>query len=278
MQMTTLMLVLAGMALAGFSAGRSRALASVGGTSRMFRLHSLPSYHGYFTAMWCLLPALAVILLWVIVEPRIVTVLLISKLPEAQQALPPGQLSLLLNNIHNLATGDVVSGAVDAALSGAAEQYRAYGVQSRRLLSILVLAIAALSGLQAWRCIQPAFRARNRVETMMQGLLLGASSIAVLTTLGIVMSVLFEALRFFGEVPVSDFLFGTNWSPQTAIRADQVGSSGSFGAVPLFAGTMLITAIAMFVAVPVGLMTAIYMAEFANTRVRNIAKPLLEIL
>jgi len=143
---------------------------------------------------------------------------------------------------------------------------------------VLALALALLGGLQAWRRVQPKFRARNRVETMMEGLLIAASSIAILTTLGIVMSVLFEALRFFGEVPASEFLFGTNWSPQTAIREDQVGSSGSFGAVPLFAGTLLITAIAMSVAVPVGLLTAIYLAEYANSRVRNVAKPLLEIL
>jgi len=92
------------------------------------------------------------------------------------------------------------------------------------------------------------------------------------------MSVLFEAIRFFREVPLSDFLFGLNWSPQTAIRADQVGSSGSFGAVPLFTGTLLITGIAMSIAVPVGLMTAIYLAEYSSTRIRTITKPILEIL
>ena len=108
--------------------------------------------------------------------------------------------------------------------------------------------------------------------------LIAASSIAIFTTIGIVFSVLFEAIRFFGEVPITEFLFGLNWSPQTAIRADQVGSSGSFGAVPLFTGTMLITAIAMFVSVPVGLMTAIYLAEYSSSRVRATAKPLLEIL
>jgi phosphate transport system permease protein len=109
-------------------------------------------------------------------------------------------------------------------------------------------------------------------------LLIAASSIAILTTIGIVLSVLFEAVRFFREVPITEFLFGLDWSPQTAIRADQVGSSGSFGAVPLFTGTLLITAIAMFVAVPVGLMTAIYLAEYSSSSIRAIAKPLLEVL
>ncbi|MBT5767628.1 MAG: phosphate ABC transporter permease subunit PstC, partial [Kordiimonadaceae bacterium] len=104
------------------------------------------------------------------------------------------------------------------------------------------------------------------------------SVIAVITTIGIVFSLLFESIRFFDQISITEFVFGTQWSPQTAIRIDQVGSSGAFGAVPLFLGTMLITAIAMFIAGPIGLMSAIYMAEFASDRIRNIAKPLLEIL
>jgi phosphate transport system permease protein len=108
--------------------------------------------------------------------------------------------------------------------------------------------------------------------------LFGASCIAVLTTLGIVLSVVFEAARFFSIVPAHQFLFGLDWSPQMAIRADQVGSSGAFGAVPLFAGTLLISAIAMIVAVPIGLYSAIYLAEYARPGVRKIVKPLLEVL
>jgi phosphate transport system permease protein len=104
------------------------------------------------------------------------------------------------------------------------------------------------------------------------------SAVAIVTTIGIVLSVLFEALRFFDSVSIIDFVFGTEWSPQTAIRADQVGSSGSFGAVPLFVGTVLISLIAMTIAVPVGLMTAIYLSEYASRNFRNIAKPLLELL
>jgi len=150
--------------------------------------------------------------------------------------------------------------------------------KSRQILALLAVGLAGLAGSFAWRRIHPDLRARNRVERVVRWFLIAASSIAIFTTVGIVFSVLFEAIRFFQEVPVTDFLFGLNWSPQTAIRADQVGSSGSFGAVPLFAGTMLITAIAMVVAVPVGLMTAIYLAEYSSARVRGIAKPLLEIL
>jgi phosphate transport system permease protein len=117
-----------------------------------------------------------------------------------------------------------------------------------------------------------------RVEATVRRLLLGASLVAIVTTVGIVLSLLFEALRFFARVPVTEFLFGLHWSPQTALRAEQVGASGSFGAVPLFVGTLLISLIAMAVAVPVGLLSAIYMSEYASRRARSVLKPLLEIL
>jgi phosphate transport system permease protein len=126
--------------------------------------------------------------------------------------------------------------------------------------------------------IHPDFRARNRVEQVANILLIVSSTIAVMTTIGIVLSLVFEALRFFHAVNPLEFLFGLTWSPQMAIRADQVGSSGAFGAVPLFAGTLLIAAIAMIVAVPVGLMAAVYMAEYAAPKVRAFAKPALEVL
>lgn len=278
MQVTTLLLILIGISLAAFSAGRGRAIATVDGRAGLQQLHSLPGYYGYFTALSCLLPGLAVMLAWQFFAPGVITALVVDSLPAAQQALSAGELNLLVNNIRNLASGDVVSGAVDAELRAAADAYLRYSALSSRLLAALALGTAVVGGVIAWSRIRASFRARNRVESVMLYLLIAASSIAILTTVGIVMSVLFEALRFFREVPVTEFLFGLNWSPQTAIRADQVGSSGSFGAVPLFTGTLLITAIAMFVAVPVGLMTAIYMAEYASRRIRNIAKPLLEVL
>jgi len=124
----------------------------------------------------------------------------------------------------------------------------------------------------------PTFPARNRVERIIRIGLLLAAAVAILTTIGIVFSVLFKALKFFSRIPVSDFLFGLKWSPQTAIRSDQVGSSGAFGMIPVFAGTLLIAGIAMLVAVPLGLMSAIYLAEYASGRIRTVVKPLLEIL
>ena len=126
--------------------------------------------------------------------------------------------------------------------------------------------------------VTPARRAKKTVESVIKGILIASSTVAIMTTVGIVASLLFEAMRFFGEIPFTDFMFGTEWSPQTAIREDQVGASGSFGAVPLFAGTLLISAIALLVAAPVGLFAAIYLAEYAHIKVRNWVKPILEIL
>ena len=130
----------------------------------------------------------------------------------------------------------------------------------------------------AWRRVSPALRARNQVEQIVRILLIASSTVAIFTTLGIVLSVLFEALRFFSHIGITDFVFGLDWSPQMAIREDQVGSSGAFGAIPLFAGTLLISFITMMVAAPIGLFAAIYPAEYATPALRSIAKPLLEIL
>jgi phosphate transport system permease protein len=278
MQNTTLILLLAAMAMASFYLGRRRSLVIVGGPAHGSSLHSLPGYYGYFTLIWCLLPALGLLLVWLLLEPKVIVALMIRSLPDAQQSLSPGELNLLINNIRNLAAGDVVSGEIGAVLTAAAERYNDYILASRRMLATLALGTATLGSAIALGRIRPDLRARNRVEHVILYLLIAASSIAIFTTVGIVMSVLFEAIRFFQQVSVIEFLFGLNWSPQTAIRADQVGSSGSFGAVPLFTGTLLITLIAMLVAVPIGLMTAIYLAEYSSSRVRAVAKPLLEIL
>jgi phosphate transport system permease protein len=278
MQTTTLVLILIAMAAAAFHLGRRRSLSLVGGPRNILALHSLPGYYGYYMAIWCLLPALGLLLFWFAVEPRVIVALVVQSLPDAERSMSPGELNLLINNIRNLAVGDSVSGEINSVLTDASARLQQYQAISQHMVTTLSLGIATLGATLAWRRINPHFRARNRVEKVTLAVLIAASSIAILTTIGIVLSVLFEAIRFFEEVSLTEFLFGLNWSPQTAIRADQVGSSGSFGAVPLFTGTLLITVIAMFVAVPVGLMTAIYLAEYSSERLRATAKPLLEIL
>ncbi|MDJ0757763.1 MAG: phosphate ABC transporter permease subunit PstC [Woeseiaceae bacterium] len=278
MQNTSLLIILIGMTAFAYFAGRSRSLAIVGGPARTTRLHSLPGYYGYFTAIWCLLPALGLLLAWILLEPRVIAALTVQGLSDTQRSMSAGELNLLLNNIQNLALGDAISGTADESLQAAADRFTQLTKQSRQLLAVLVFGLSGLAAFFAWRRIHPDFRARNSVENITRLLLLAASTIAIFTTVGIVLSVLFEALRFFQKVPATEFLFGLNWSPQTAIRADQVGSSGSFGAVPLFTGTLLITAVAMVFATPVGLLTAIYLSEYASKTVRSVAKPLLEIL
>ena len=146
------------------------------------------------------------------------------------------------------------------------------------MVAAAVMMLMAVFAAISYRSISTTLRARNIVESVVKFILLLCSGVAVLTTLGIVLSVLFEAIRFFKIIPLQDFLFGLSWSPQMAIRADQAGSSGAFGAVPVFAGTFMIAAIAMMVAIPIGLLSAIYLSEFANKKFRTIVKPLLEIL
>ena len=166
----------------------------------------------------------------------------------------------------------------DPVVRAAADRLNALNHTGFVTMAVLVGALAVLGLTLGWRQVQPDLRARNRVEKITMMLLIVASSVAILTTAGIVLSLLFEALRFFGKIPIFDFLFGLEWSPQTAIRADQVAAEGAFGAIPLIAGTLLISFIAMCVAVPIGLMSAIYLAEYAHDRARAIAKPALEIL
>jgi phosphate transport system permease protein len=278
MDSVTIILVLTAFAGVAFYVGRSRALATVGGRSNMSKLHSLPGYYGYYSLIWCVLPPLALGFLWLFVEPRIIAEIVLRQLPQNLQDLSGGEVDLLMNNVRNLAAGYFSTANADPLLVTAAEHMVRYRELSRDYLSVIVVCLA-LIGLAIGRSkITPTFRARNGVESVIQKFLILASSIAILTTIGIVLSMVFEAIRFFDKVPLTDFLFGLNWSPQTAIRADQVGSSGSFGAVPLFAGTLLITALAMAIAAPVGLMTAIFLAEYASQSFRSVAKPLLEIL
>jgi phosphate transport system permease protein len=142
------------------------------------------------------------------------------------------------------------------------------------------LALSASCAGLAWAHmrIAPDFSARESVERAVRLFLLASSALAILITVGIVLSLLFEALRFFQLVSPLEFFTGLKWSPQTALREDQVGASGTFGAVPVFAGTLLITLIAMCVAIPIGLLSAVYLGEYAGHRMRSIIKPLLEIL
>jgi phosphate transport system permease protein len=273
-----LLVALAALAVLGYWVGKQRSLQLVGGGRGIRKLHSLPAYYGFLTALWCALPALLIMAVWLLLQDTIISSLVLSKLPVALRGQNAGELGLLTNDIRNIVLGNIPAAAARPEVLVAAQDYRRLQGIADLALSGLVLA-AGLAGL-AWvrSRINPALRARNSVERIIELLLLGCSMIAVFVTLGIVLSVLYESLRFFHAVSLDQFLLGLQWSPQTALRADQVGSSGAFGAVPLFLGTVMISGIAMLVAVPVGLFSAIYLAEYANRKFRASVKPVLEIL
>ncbi|HAZ79372.1 MAG TPA: phosphate ABC transporter permease subunit PstC [Porticoccaceae bacterium] len=278
MQVTNILFLLVGLGAFGYYLGRGRSLAMANPLGGIRRLHSLPSYHGMHVALWCLIPSLILLGLWFIFADAVINNLVISSLEPA--LLPPDSAgyNLVFNKINNIASGVIKEQGQPLGLIEAAQYMDSLRTMSRWSLTLLLLTVS-LFGL-AWgqRKITVDFRARPAVEKVMQNMLFVCACLAIFTTLGIVLSVLFESIQFFRSVPLYDFVFGLDWSPQTAIREDQVGSSGSFGAIPLFVGTLLVSAVAMFIAVPIGLMSAIYLAEYAGKNVRTFAKPALEVL
>jgi len=278
MSSSLLFVLLVALSVLAFQLGKARAISVVGGLRGIRDLHSLPGHYGLLTAIWCGLPALVVFALWISLQDLVITQLVLADLPESAMAQSEQALALLLNDLRNVVAGNVPAAMVAESTRVAAAEYLKLQRIAQLALTVVTFAVG-ISGLLVVRArIRPDLRARNAYERVIEWALFGCSAVAVLTTIGIVLSIVFEATRFFNIVPVTEFVFGTNWSPQMAIRADQVGSSGAFGAVPLFVGTLLISFIAMIVAVPIGLFSAIYLAEYAPLQVRKVVKPLLEVL
>ena len=275
MQTPTLFALLLLLILVAYGTGFSRALGAARSRGGIRSLASLPSYYGVHTALWCGLPALVILGFWLVFDDAIIRTLVMGGLSDKPDSLS-GQ-NLLYAQIQNLAAGNLV-GESTPQLAAAAAHLTSLRQSGQWLQTALILILATGLGAFALLRISPEMRAREKVEKVLRAILLICACAAIFTTVGILLSVLFESLRFFQSVPVTEFLFGLHWSPQMALRADQVGSSGAFGAVPLFTGTLMVSAIAMFVAVPVGLMSAIYLAEYAGNKVRAFAKPLIEIL
>lgn len=240
------------------------------------KILTLPKYFGYVAALCSLLPALVMLFfLQMVEEPYINSE--ISTYISSNNIDAPEDLDLFMNEIKSADTPEKVA-ALNAEKRGVYQRYQELQTTTNRSISVVVLALSILLAIWALKKVNIDTPARKLFEKIIEGILLLAASIAIMTTVGIVFSVLFESTRFFGEVPIMSFMFGTEWSPQTAIRADQVGSSAAFGAVPLFVGTMLISFIALLVSVPLGLMSAIYLSEYAGSKIRAVAKPVLEIL
>ena len=277
MPVNTILITLLALIIFGYFTGRKRSLAVSERTALgQNNLHSLPQYYGYLVALWAAIPALSILVLWSAISSSVLDTLTVARLPAEIQSASADEVGLFLNEVKNLAVSGRASD--DPVKQTAAGYYRDLQRTSATAKTVVVFVLALIGIYIGILFVKPHVRARNRVEQIVKWVMVACASIAILTTVGIVFSVLFEAILFFKAIPISEFLFGTHWSPQTAIRADQVGASGSFGAVPLFLGTLLISLIALLIAVPLGLMSAIYLSEYASNKIRTLAKPMLEIL
>ena len=297
MSLGLLCLILAALAVTGYVLGQRRAVASAKGDIRV--LHSLPSYYGSITALGVVIPAAAILIVWLLGEGFVIQQSALSQISPSD-IRDGSSLNLAMADVTRLANGLSVLSAngVDTAtlekdpaalktalgdagvamgndptvsMIAAAEAVRTTSRQSRIALSVVAL-ILALGGLfWGYSRINPEFRARNATERVALGLLIGASLIAVLTTVGIVASLLSQTIHFFELYPAVDFFFSTKWDPK-------FGGGSSLGIWPLIWGTLYVSVISLVVAVPIGLFSAIYLAEYASNRVRSIVKPLIEVL
>lgn len=278
MSVSTLLLVVIATVMLAYFVGiiRSGQVARPLGGIRY--LPALPSYYGMLTALWALIPSLLLLSIWMMFDDAIINAMVSEVLPITAKQLSAEKLGLIMSQVNNIEEGVIPLHVLGEEFIPAVEKLKHLKGISATLMPVLVIAVLFIGALLGFRLINNKFNARHSVERIFTVLLFLCSLIAIFTTIGIVFSVLFESMRFFQQVPFTDFLFGLEWSPQIAIRSDQVGASGAFGAVPLFVGTLLISFIAMMIAVPVGLMSAIYLAEYANKKVRSYVKPALEIL
>ncbi|MSO69681.1 MAG: phosphate ABC transporter permease subunit PstC [Alphaproteobacteria bacterium] len=276
MELTILIGALVVLTALAFVYGRRRALIKVGGNRRA--LHSMPNYHGWFVAIWCGLPAVILLVLWLLLRTTILEGFIEDALGPELANTAAAMKSAMIDDVRALTAGEQIAREPTPLLLEAAERYASLKSTADAAVLVIGLVVAGFGLGLAWRRVGPKLRARNNVEALVRVVLFLCSMVAIITTIGIVLSVLFESMRFFSYVPFWDFLFGVQWSPQMAIRTDQVGSSGAFGIIPLFVGTLYITVIALLIAMPIGLLSAIYMAEYASRRVRDVVKPILEIL
>jgi len=245
------------------------------------KLHSLPNYYGYYIALWCGVPALIIFSLWSLFEPMIIKLLVINNLPNQD----PGKLNLIYERILAFTNG-TFTGEINDTIQSGSNQYQSLRDIFEGSKIALVSVVILLCSIFAYQKISAKTKARDNVEKILRGLLFTSSLIAILTTIGIILSLLFESIKFFSVINIVDFLFGTGWSPQrafvrdaSAITAEELAEiTDAFGSVPLFAGTAFIALIAMLVAAPIGLFSGIFMAEYASVRVRKFTKPIIEIL
>jgi phosphate transport system permease protein len=249
---------------------RSRAIEATAG-----KLHSRPAYHGYLTVVWALIPALVILAFWLIFSQRITQSYILSLLPADIAAQGEGDLATSIRRVRDIASGFGVAGETAPWENAAGQSLREFQL----LAFAIVVAAAAGAGALAivWlrQRISQRFRARNAFETVIRVLLIACSGVAILTTAGIIASLLAESLRFFSYVSPLEFFFSTRWAPGFSTTGN---ADGEYGMLPLLWGTLMVAGIAMLVALPIGLMTAIYLSQYASPRVRDTVKPVTEIL
>ena len=246
--------------------------------------HSLVHYYGVYAALWTLVPALILSLVWAFAADPLILNTAEARLRIAYPSLPASFLDLKMAQLQNVAAGFI--DAPDDIMAIEAEKLSASmdRVDFARVLTLLL--VMMIGFLFSFNRVRPQLKARVAFESFLRRTFFAAAVLAILTTIGIIASLLVEAYRFFSEISMLDFFFGTHWSPMVSLRegaegaADEAvaGSSGSFGMVPVMLGTLLVAIIAMLVAVPIGLFSAIYTADFASSKVRNVIKPMLEVL
>ena len=239
-------------------------------------LHSRPNYHGLWVMLCMLLPAFIFILVGLALKGLVPEWLAVGSLPDSYTE--GRNYSLVSARISSIASGQFGVGDVVPAEQEAADRLLWFRHLADWIIGVCALGISLLMGVYAARPLGRDFKARNATERIILWILVACSATAILTTVGIVFTLLFDSLRFFAMVSPIDFFFGLDWRPITAIRPDQVGGEGAFGIIPVLMGSSLIAILAMAVAAPVGLFSAIYMVEFAPHRVRSAAKPIIEIL
>lgn len=253
---------------------KSRNLAGKGNNSAA--LHSRPGYYGALVALWCGIPAFLILIIWNLVEPSVLQHIIFNNIPASVSAnLDAAGRDVLSSRVQAIASGFGVTDQ-PAAYEVAAAQQLAKFQTIGSFAKLAVVICAGLVGLVwAKRHVSQQFRARNQVEKAINVGLILCSGVAILTTIGIVLSMLREALHFFQFVSPVDFFFGTEWNPGFSTSGN---AEGSYGILPLIWGTLMVSGIALLVAVPIGLLIAIYLAEYASPRLRSWAKPTIEVL
>lgn len=241
-------------------------------------LHSIAQYHGLYGALYVGLPAIVLLLVWLLLQGPVVEWLVVQGInKEHVDDLGVGELQLALAEIRSVANGRIFGEPAEWILTAANHLNQLHNIASNALVPA-VLIVAIPLAIFSRQKITANFRARQQSERIVLALMVLCAVVAVFTTIGIIAALLFESIRFFSLVPVDEFLFGLNWEPQIPIREDQIAAEGAFGWIPVIVGTLLVMTIAITIAVPIGLLSAIYLNEFASHRLRNGAKPVLEIL